>query len=128
MEHPIVIDSQGKLWKSDKQSVIARMISSPAGKIKLAAAMVRPIKTCLDYQSIARKTFLVEQLPAGVLPIYDNKPATGSGYITSQRVTVPEFQIFANPTIKIADVKQRRFNLIDRHYTIKKGYKKITIW
>ena len=34
--------------------------------------------------------------------------------IFAQRVVIPEFQVFANPTIRISDVKQRRFNLIDR--------------
>lgn len=30
------------------------------------------------------------------------------------RVVVPTFEIYQNPTIRIDDVKQRRFNLIDR--------------
>jgi hypothetical protein len=36
------------------------------------------------------------------------KPIWGS------RVIVPEFEIFSNPIIRIADIKTRRFNLIDR--------------
>lgn len=32
-----------------------------------------PLRRNLDYQSIARKTFLVEQLPDGALPIYDKE-------------------------------------------------------
>lgn len=32
----------------------------------------------------------------------------------SPRVTVPAFEIYSNPTVKIADVTRRRFNLIDR--------------
>lgn len=34
--------------------------------------------------------------------------------IRGQRVTVPEFEIVSNPTVRIGDVKQKRFNLIDR--------------
>jgi len=34
--------------------------------------------------------------------------------IYGTRVTVPEFEIFSNPTISIADITQRRFNIIDR--------------
>ena len=30
------------------------------------------------------------------------------------RVTVPEFEIVSNPTVRIAEVKRRRFNVIDR--------------
>lgn len=32
----------------------------------------------------------------------------------AQRVVVPDFEIYSNPTIRIADVKRRRFNLISR--------------
>lgn len=34
-----------------------------------------------------------------------------------QRVVVPAFEIFSNPTVRITDVKARRFNLIDRHFS-----------
>ena len=34
--------------------------------------------------------------------------------LRGQQVTVPSFEIFANPTVRISDVKRRRFNLIDR--------------
>ena len=39
----------------------------------------------------------------------------GSFGIRGQRLTVPEFEIFSNPTVRISDVRQRRFNLIDRY-------------
>jgi len=34
--------------------------------------------------------------------------------IQAQRVTVPEFEIISNPTIRVDDIRQRRFDLIDR--------------
>ena len=34
--------------------------------------------------------------------------------VFGDRVVVPEFEIFANPTVRIAEVKRRRFNVIDR--------------
>lgn len=34
--------------------------------------------------------------------------------LNAGRVIVPTFEIYQNPTIRIDDVKQRRFNLIDR--------------
>ena len=34
--------------------------------------------------------------------------------VFGDRVIVPEFELYSNPVIKISDVKQRRFNLIDR--------------
>ena len=32
----------------------------------------------------------------------------------SQRVIIPEFEIYSSPTISISDIRKRRFNLIDR--------------
>jgi hypothetical protein len=34
--------------------------------------------------------------------------------IFGQRVVVPAFEIYSSPTIRIAEVKRRRFNIIDR--------------
>jgi hypothetical protein len=36
-------------------------------------------------------------------------------HVKATRVTIPEFEIYSNPTIRISEVKQRRFNVIDRH-------------
>ena len=33
---------------------------------------------------------------------------------TTFHVTIPSFEVYSNPTIKISDVKKRRFNMIDR--------------
>lgn len=44
----------------------------------------------------------------------DDVGPKGTG-VFANRVTVPQFQIFNNPTIKISDVKSRRFNIIDRN-------------
>ena len=30
------------------------------------------------------------------------------------RVTIPTFEVFSNPTIRLSDISQRRFSLIDR--------------
>lgn len=38
--------------------------------------------------------------------------------VFGERVTIPEFEIVSNPTIRIDDVKRRRFNLIDRNSRI----------
>ena len=129
MEHPIIISSNGKVFKG-KAGQIARLLSSPSGRLQLAKSMVAPLRTTLDYQSIGRKVFMVAQLPSGALPIYDKDPApTG---IAARRVTIPEFEIYSNPSVKISDVRQRRFNIIDRfgnQKTINRsGYKSIKIW
>lgn len=34
--------------------------------------------------------------------------------VRGDRVTIPEFEIVSNPVVRIREVKQRRFNVIDR--------------
>jgi len=40
-----------------------------------------------------------------------NKVPTG---IFGQRVVIPQFEIFSNPTVRITDIKSRRFSLMER--------------
>lgn len=139
MEHPIIIDSYGKTQKVDKLS-LARLIRSSAGKSRLAAAMAAPIRRQLNYQGIARRALNIQQLPAGAL-LYYNKDIdvsaltltptpkvllkhnlivinsagkTGHRRFNAQRVIIPKFEVYSNPTVRISDVQKRRFNLIDR--------------
>jgi|SRR5271166_2728300 len=145
MNLPCYISPRGKLVeKSDqallKAALISKYLSNPLGRAQLAQSMANPIRRNLDYQGIARKTFLVQQMPPGALPTYDRDPdvaavvqESGQRYrhdkfvitprgkledrfsrIFGQRVVVPTFEIFSNPTVRITDVKRRRFNLIDR--------------
>ena len=58
----------------DKQSIIDQLLNTPGGRQKLAASMAAPLRTRRDYAAIGRKTFLVEQIPVGALPIYDKEP------------------------------------------------------
>jgi hypothetical protein len=57
-----------------KQKLISEYIKTPTGRAKLAASLTQPLRTRRDYTSVGRKTFLVEQLPDGALPIYDKDP------------------------------------------------------
>lgn len=140
MKHKVlIIDSDGKAgnFLNNKNNVINQYLSTSAGRQQLAAAMANPIHRNLNYAGIARKIFQVQQLPQGALPYYNKdidiacvikKGFTHKHlYITSrgkvrktrdrfnaQRVTIPTFEIFSNPIIRIADVKRRRFHLIDR--------------
>lgn len=56
---------------TDKAAIIAAHLASPGGRAKLAASMVAPLRARLDYQSVARNVFAVEQLPSGAAPIFD---------------------------------------------------------
>ena len=64
-------------------------------------------------------------MPQGALPVYDRDidvaavvvSANGSAPespVRGDRVTIPEFEIISNPVVRIREVKQRRFNVIDR--------------
>ena len=108
-----------------KQQVIGEYIKTPQGRAKLAASMTQPLRTRRDYAAVGRKTFLVEQLPDGALPIYDKDPDV-TAYVVGEegqnilaitkprRVIFPLFEIASNPEIPLTQIKERRFDLIER--------------
>jgi len=115
----------GNVSEDRRDDLISRAIMTQDGKIALAQAMANPIRRNLDYHGIARRALVVDPLPQGAMPTYDRDidvsavviSSNGSGpesRVFGDRVTVPEFEIFANPTVRIAEVKRRRFNIIDR--------------
>jgi hypothetical protein len=108
-----------------KQRVIGELIKSQAGRSKLAASMTQPLRLRRDYASVGRKTFLVEQLPDGALAIYDKDPDVAAFVVgeegenilsitKSRRVIFPLFEIASNPEIPLTQIKERRFDLIER--------------
>lgn len=108
-----------------KQKLISEYIKTPTGRAKLAASLTQPLRTRRDYTSVGRKTFLVEQLPDGALPIYDKDPDV-TAYVVGEegeniiavtkprRVIFPLFEIASNPEIPLTQIKERRFDLIER--------------
>lgn len=66
-----------------------------------------------------------DPLPTGSLPVYERDIDVSASVVSSNgsapesvvrgdRVTVPEFEIVSNPTVRIREVRQRRFNVIER--------------
>lgn len=114
-----------ELTNAVKQKVIGDFIKTAAGRAKLAASMTQPLRTRRDYSAVGRKTFLVEQLPDGALPIYDKDPDV-TAYVVGEegqnilsitkprRVIFPLFEIASNPEIPLTQIKERRFDLIER--------------
>lgn len=85
----------------------------------------QPLRTRRDYASVGRKTFLVEQLPDGALPIYDKDPDVTAfivgeegnsirAYTKSRRVTFNLFEVASLPTIPLTQLREKRFDLIER--------------
>ncbi len=115
-----------------KQQIISEYIKTAAGRAKLAASMIQPLRLRRDYTAVGRKTFLVEQLPDGALPIYDKDPDVtafvvgeeGENILAIQkprRVIFPLFEIASNPEIPLTQIKERRFDLIERSQDLAKA-------
>lgn len=108
-----------------KQEIISRYINTAEGRAKIAASLTQPLRSRRDYTSVGRRTFLVEQLPDGALPIYDKDPDV-TAYIIGEegqsvqavtkprRVIIPLFEIASLPKIPYTQIKERRFDLIER--------------
>ena len=108
-----------------KEQLISQALSTPEGRSALASAMANPIRTSLDYQGIARKLLVVDPLPQGALPVYDRdvdakafvvgkRGQAPEQIIEGERIQVPTFEIVANPQVRMSQIKERRFNIIDR--------------
>lgn len=108
-----------------REEVLAQALQTPEGRTALAQAMVEPIKTSLMYQAIGRKILMVDELPQGALARYERDvavksyviPKRGSvptAEVEAEELLVPTIEIAANPTIKLQEVRQRRFYVVDR--------------
>jgi hypothetical protein len=110
---------------TEKEALLSKALANERGRVALAQAMANPIRKNLDYQGVGRKALRVDPLPQGALAVYDkdidvtafvisSNGATPESRIKGDRINVPEFEVVANPTVRIAEVKRRRFNVIDR--------------
>lgn len=108
-----------------KHQIIGKLITTGQGRQRLAASMISPLRQRRDYTSCARKAFYVEQLPDGAMPVYDKDPEVTAYMVAeqgenilsvakSQRIHVPLFEIASNPQIPLTEIRQRRFDLVDR--------------
>lgn len=111
--------------EEQKDELIRRALMTTEGKVALGQAMANPIRRNLDYQGVGRRVLVVDPLPQGALPVYDRDIDVAAVVVSSNgsapesrvfadRVTVPEFEVVSNPTVRISEVKRRRFNVIDR--------------
>jgi hypothetical protein len=110
---------------NQRREAISKLVTNRKGRQLLAMSMTQPLRLRRDYASVGRKTFLVEQLPDGALPIYDKDPDVTAFVIGEEgqsitsitkprRVTFPLFEITSNPVIPITQIKERRYDLIER--------------
>lgn len=110
---------------SEKEKIIEKLLLTPEGKMKLAASMQNPLRERLDYEGVFRRAAVVDPLPQGALPYYDRDidvPAivigeegkTPETIVKGKRILIPLFELGSNPKIPFTQIKERRFNLIDR--------------
>jgi HK97 family phage major capsid protein len=110
---------------ADREKAIEQLLLTPQGKMKLAASMQNPLRERLDYEGVFRRAAVVDPLPQGALPYYDRDvdvPAivigeegqTPETIVKGKRILVPLFELASNPKIPFTQIKERRYNLIDR--------------
>lgn len=108
-----------------KEQIIDKYITTSAGRKRLAASMISPLRDHRDYSCVGRKTFLVENLPDGALPIYDKDPDVTAFVIGEEgesitaimkprRVIFPLFEIATLPKAPLTQIKERRYDLLKR--------------
>ena len=121
----IGLAGQPSLNDEKRDELIARAIMTQEGKLALAQAMANPIRRNLDYQGIARRLLVVDPLGQGVDPKYErdidvaatvisSNGTGGESRVFGDRITIPTFELYSNPTVRISEVRRRRFNVIDR--------------
>lgn len=110
---------------AEREALIAQALDTPEGRVALAQAMVEPIRRALEYQAVGRKLLMVDELPQGAYARYE-KDVRATAQVISRRgavpdmitegeeVLVPTFEIATNPTIRLSEVKARRFYIVDR--------------
>lgn len=113
------------MTNQEKEYLISKALETEEGRVALAQAMANPIRTSLDYQGVGRKLLVVDPLPQGALPVYD-KDVDAKAFVISKRgqvpdqiiegdrIQVPTFEIVSYPQVRFSQVKERRFNVIDR--------------
>ena len=108
-----------------KEALIAQALDTPEGRVALAQAMVEPIRRALEYQAVGRKLLMVDELPQGAYARYEKdvratatviarRGAVPDMIVEGEEILVPTFEIATNPTIRISEVKARRFYIVDR--------------
>lgn len=108
-----------------KEIVVAQALDTPEGRVVLAQAMVEPVRIALEYQAVGRKCVMVDELAQGALPRYERDVAVKSYviskrgrvpemYVEAEELLVPTFEIATNPSIRLSEIRARRYYIVDR--------------
>jgi len=116
---------KNNLSDEQKEMIIAQALETEEGRTALAQAMVEPIRRSLEYQAVGRKLLMVDELPQGALARYERDLASTAHVVArrgavpdqiqeGEEILVPTWEIAANPTIRLSEIKARRFYIVDR--------------
>ena len=109
----------------EREVILQQAISTEEGRLAIAESMANPIQTSLLYSSIGRKLLVVDPLPQGALARYE-KDIDVPAVLIGKRSQAPDvivegadflvntFEIVSYPQVRLAQVKERMFNIIDR--------------
>ncbi len=109
----------------ERAALIAQALDTDEGKVALAQAMVEPIRLALEYQAVGRKLLMKDELPQGAYARYERDVRATATVIgrrggvpisiqEGEEVLVPTFEIATNPSIRLSEIKARRFYIVDR--------------
>jgi len=104
---------------------IFTLLQTEAGRQALGAQMAIPIRTQLDYQGMARRFFEIDVLGQGQIARYDRDINAFASTVTKRGESVEfivegeyvepvTWEIFAPAAIRLKEIQQRRFNVLDR--------------
>lgn len=109
---------------SDEDQIFT-LLQTEAGRQALGAQMAIPIRTQLDYQGMARRFFEIDVLGQGQIARYDKDINAFAATVTKKGQAVQfivegtyvepvTWEIFAPAAIRLKEIQQRRFNVLDR--------------
>jgi len=119
------IDPYKTYTDATEDEEIWNLLQSEAGRQALGAQMAIPIREQLDYQGMCRRFFEIDVLAQGQIARYD-KDIDGFATTVAKRGEVVDFivegeyvepntwEIFSPSGIRLSEIQQRRFNVLDR--------------
>lgn len=118
-------DPYGIYTQAPEDEQIFSLLQTEAGRQALGAQMAIPIREQLDYQGMARRFFEIDVLAQGQIARYD-RDIDGFAITMTKKGEVIEFivegeyvepstwEIFSPAAIRLKEIQQRRFNVLDR--------------
>jgi len=119
------IDPYTQYTDASEADQIFTLLQTEAGRQALGAQMAIPIRTQLDYQGMARRFFEIDVLGQGQIARYDKDINAFASTVTKKGQSVQfivegeyvepiTWEIFAPAAIRLKEIQQRRFNVLDR--------------